>query len=499
MANVSDWGPSSTTAAETGTLKPRPSLSLVDLVLHLWRSKWLMLLIFIPIFLGGVAIAFMLPETFTTTSRVLVRDGVERKTDPTSTEVGGPKLEEIVQGEIELLKSPSIIERLMRRFPVEDILPEHAEATALKIEKTPEDEISIRAKSDREALIQVSKLLEVWTVPRSPVVTAEFEHKDPIIAANALNTIMDEYLVYRAEIYGSRGTDEISLQRQRTETDLLDAEDAIRAFLRINGIGDFASERATAQSLFAGVSTSLLTARSRASAIEGQLTTTRSQLTGMEPNVDFFVEDSTDQTLIELQIERERLLGRFTEDSRAVQNIDKQIEQVRALISGQQGPKGTTRSGPNPTYQAAQDRLNSLEAEAQSVSGQIEELERQLQQIDGKLKQFSSLAPEWNELNRNRDLLDRGVRSLADRERQETNVANLTREGVNSVRILERAPIPVEGTSLKLPVAAASFLFAGFSALMAGLISVFTRKGFATPASLERTVGLKVLGVVKRR
>jgi hypothetical protein len=42
---------------------------------------------------------------------------------------------------------------------------------------------------------------------------------------------------------------------------------------------------------------------------------------------------------------------------------------------------------------------------------------------------------------------------------------------------------------------AAAFLFAGFTALCVGLLRVFLRKGYATPAAAGRTLELPVLAV----
>jgi hypothetical protein len=41
----------------------------------------------------------------------------------------------------------------------------------------------------------------------------------------------------------------------------------------------------------------------------------------------------------------------------------------------------------------------------------------------------------------------------------------------------------------------AVFLFAGFTALCAGLLRVFTRRGYVTPASAGRTLEMPVLAV----
>ena len=67
-----------------------------------------------------------------------------------------------------------------------------------------------------------------------------------------------------------------------------------------------------------------------------------------------------------------------------------------------------------------------------------------------------------------------------------------------SVKITEPATVPIEGSSLKLPVAILALLFAGFTALLVGIGRALTRQGFATQSSLQRTTGIPVLGSVSR-
>lgn len=201
----------------------------------------------------------------------------------------------------------------------------------------------------------------------------------------------------------------------------------------------------------------------------------------------------------DLEIERNQALVNYTPDSRRVQAIDQRIEDLKAYIEAQDGPAGLTRRGPNPTYQALETSLNNLEAEAESLAGQRVELQRQLTQIEAKLNLFARLEPEWNELQRNRDLLDSNVRILAEREQQEGTIQGIAADDANSVTIMEEARVPLRGSSLKLPVAVLALLFAGFTALMAGLLRALTREGFASPRSLQRTTGLPVIGAIGRR
>ncbi len=502
MAQNGDWEPVGAVQGEGGPAPARPRLSLLDLILQLWRAKWLMLLIFLPIFAVGMLVALQMPKLYESSSGLYVRAGDEIRivsTLPNSDRDTSPELEQIIQGELELLRSPVVAERTLSRFPLARIYPDLARARDKALAKSPaEDSETIEFEYFQKSVEAYQKNFWASSTPKNLVINVAFKHKEPDIAAEVLNAAMATYLNYRSDLFGARPVDKLTVQRKRFEKALLESEDSIRTFLMTNGIGDFGNERSTAQGLFTVISEELLGVRSRASAIDGQSAKTRAQLTVTSPQQDMFIEDSSDQTLQNLQVEREQLLSRYTEDSRAVQNIDKQIAQVQSYLETQDSPTGLVRTGPNPTYQALETALNTYEAEAEALAMQRVELEAQLAQIEAKLTLFTRLEPEWNALQRERDLLEVNVRSLAEREQQIATIGGMTGEDAESVRVLEPARVPLRGKSLRFSVAVLALLFAGFTALVAGLLWALTRQGFASARPLRRTIGLPVIGVIGR-
>jgi len=503
MSDTGDWGPSGVIQAEPGYGPARPRMSFVDLVLQLWRAKWLMILVFLPIFILGILAALQMPKTFESSSRLLIRAGVETSAVTVGVDAprqGTPDVEQVVQAELEILRSPVVAERTLARFPLERIYPELEEARQKAIAKAPPGETeAIDFEIFQQAIETFGKSFNAGAPPKNPVVGVSFEHKDPEIAAEILNAAMGAYLDYRAELFSSRPVDQLTAQRRRFELDLIEAEDAIRKFLRANRIEDFGSERSTAQGLYTILSGELSTIKSRASAVDGQLRRTRTQLTATPPDQDIFIEDSSEQALLELRLEREDLLARYTPESRAVQAIDKRIAEVETFLAEKTGPQGTVRRGPNPTYQALETSLNSLEAEGEALLAQQAEVQRQLTRVEANLQRFTQLEPEWNDLQRKRQALEDNVRLLTRAEQEEGTIKGITEDGTDSVSILEPAQVPLRGSSLRFPVAVLGLLFAGFTALMIGLLRALTREGFSTPSSLQRTTGLPILGAVGRR
>ena len=485
---------------DVAAVATRPRLGAVDLLLQLWRAKALMFLVAVVVFLPFLLLAFTMPTKYESTSGLIVSLGEESVYRPrVGSEAAGaiPDQELLNQAELELLRSPAVVERVIDAFSLERIYPEIASERAfIAAEKPGRDPME---KMRQMAVKTVLEDFSVGAAPNSNVIRASFKHQDAEVSATLLNALVDSYLQYRSEVYSSSRSSSFGEQRARFENELASAEAAIQNFLAANRIDDFDAERDAAQKLYASVSDEVFKVSARASAVDGQLLTLARQMRQTDPLVDIFVEDSTEQTLLNLHIEREQALSRYKPDSRIVESIDKQIAQVEAYLGNKQGSIGTRRTGPNPVFQDMEQRRANLEAEATSLKNQKSELLRQKASASERLRTFELIRPEWQELRRRRDLVARNLSSFAEREIESQTLTEIAKQEADNIRVIERARPPLTGTSLKVPIAALGLAFALFTALIAGLVRATTRAGFSTAGSVERTTGLPVIASVRKR
>ena len=487
-------------AVDSGAMVSRPRLGKVDLALQLWRAKTLMLLIALVVSVPFVMLAMAMPTKYEASAGLLVSLGEEQVYRPrVGSEAAGaiPDQELLNQSELELMRSPVVADRVLEQFSLEDIYPQIAQERALIAAETPGRDPTI--KMNQMGVEAILEDFSAGATPNSNVIRATFKHEDPQHAADILNALIDRYLEYRSEVYLSSRSTSFGAQRERFEADLLSAEKDIRNFLETNKMGDFEAERLAAQSVYASVTDEVFKVKSRATAVEGQLETLARQMRETNPLVDIFVEDSTEQTLLNLRLEREQALSRYKPGSRVVSAIDKQIEQVEAYLAGQSGSVGTRRTGPNPVYQDMEQRRARLEAEAKSLANQSAELRRQEAAASARLRQFANLLEEWQELQRQRALYEQNLSSFAAREIESQTLTEFARQDTDNIRVIERARAPLEGSSLKLPILVLGILFALFTALIAGLLRATTQRGFSTAASVERTTGIPVIASVRKR
>ncbi|RZJ74248.1 MAG: chain-length determining protein, partial [Brevundimonas sp.] len=158
------------------------------------------------------------------------------------------------------------------------------------------------------------------------------------------------------------------------------------------------------------------------------------------------------------------------------------------------GPK-EVRTGPNPIWVELETTRINTQADRDSLAARLAVLNRQLEELRGRLSRLTQIESENSTLAGNREVLSASIREFQQRETQARADNELVRAGADNVRVIERAQPPLKGKSLKIPLLAAVFLLAGFTALCVGLLRIFTRSGFVTPASAGRTLELPVLAV----
>lgn len=473
----------------------RPRLGVLEVGVHLWRNIWLMLLVFLPIFGLGMSIAFMQKDVYVATSRVKVSVGEEYLFRP---RVGSdilnntlPGTEELVQTELELLYSPVIAERVLEQFGIGLLYPEIAE----KLADADADEAY---EINERALKALRRDFGAFAAPKKTVIGTSFEHLDAQLSADVLNAFMDEYIEYRSTIFQNADLASFETQRRMFEGDLSDTEEEIRIFLAENNIGNFETEKATVQTLVSSIEQAIFSNETSQSELRGQLSVLQEQLQTTPEEIDVFVEDSSAQSLVTLELEREELLSRYTETSEPVQNINRRIARARQYLDGNARTSGLVRRGPNPLYQSVATSFASLSAQLSAAREQRGVLNRQAANVQARQRRLAELEPQWQALIRKRDLLETNVRGFSVRETESRTLSLFDRQDENNIKILERARRPAEGKSMKLIIAVLSLLVAAFTALVAGLLRALSFRGFVSADSVERTTGLPVVATVAK-
>jgi uncharacterized protein involved in exopolysaccharide biosynthesis len=208
---------------------------------------------------------------------------------------------------------------------------------------------------------------------------------------------------------------------------------------------------------------------------------------------------SVPNKIFALQQQRQDLLSRYLPTAQPVKDIDAQIASLQAMMNSGKGiGEATHKLGANPLYQSLLSQKFDLEADMASVSGRLRLLQQQAGQVMSKLQGLAGLESEYNMLATERNALQDSIKTFTQRI-QENQAAQQMKAGDDTVRVVEKAQMPDKPKSLKRIILILSFLFAGFTALCAGLLRVYTRKGFANAQMAAKALDLPVLAQAKTK
>ena len=480
-------------AREAVDWAPRPRLAPADMPALLWRERWLMLAVFLVVAVVGVGFAFTLKTEYPAHSSVLVKLGQEYVYEPRSGDAGRgavPQGDDILQSETEILGSDALRMRVVQRLGVARLAPNEAHAYS---QGAPEARELIMAK----LADSIGRNLKIDTAPASPVIRLTYESTDPQLSALVLNTLLEEYLVYRRTVLLSPTSGALDDQRRSFEQRLAQEDAAYQNFLATNKIGDFDADKTALSQLSAQVEQAQYTNDAALKQKTAQLEARDSELAGLTPEASMY--HDTDPTasakLADLRVQREALLSRYQPDAQPVKDMDAQIARLEsAIAAGRTTTPGPQRTGPNPVYQMVQTEKLALTADVAGLQQMAATLADEMSKLTERRLRLAQLEPQYQALSLDRNALQDSVKDLTTKAQQDEASEQISAATNDDIRIVEGATAPSEGKSLRKPVLALSLAFALFSALCAGLLRMFLRPGMPTPASAGRTLDLPVLG-----
>jgi uncharacterized protein involved in exopolysaccharide biosynthesis len=494
MSSPSAWStrPSSPTFGG-GDWSGRPRYAPADFATLLWRERGLMLMVFLGVLVLGLAFAVTLKTNYTAETSVLVRLGQEYVYEPRIGDAGkglAPQNDQVIQTEVEILKSDRLRRQVIDRIGYGRIFPKLADKYASATAARQQDMVA-------KGVVALGTGLKVESAPATTVIHVTFQHPNARMSALILNTLIQEYLVYRKQVLLNDAGAPVTVTQQRVFEDKLgQADAALQDFLAQNNIGDFEAQRTSLNTLQTSLTDESYRVQARLQEIGGRLGELGRQANAVPAEIGLYHDNNAAAAdkLLTLKLQREDLLSRYKPAAQPVRDLDLQIAQVQKMIAdGRAQSPGASRTGLNPVFQSMQTEQIQLNAEAASLRGRQAALQSQLAQVSSDRMKLAGLEPRYQDLLRDRDILSTNVHDLTAKVETDAAAKAIAEGSNDTIRVVEAATAPSKGASLKKPVAILAVLFALFSALCIGLLRVFLRPGVPTPSSAARTFDLPVL------
>ena len=430
--------------------------SLLPLGRSLMRRRDLFLAILVAasvVLLSGV---FLQTPRFTSTAYLLVKFGRElvyrpEVADASTGNFAQRNKETMLNSELVIAQSQPVLSKVVETVGIDRLYPalhEHFEARVADLDE--EQVVLERQRTRGLAVERFRQALTVQALPGSDVIRVAVEHSDPVLAADAANTVIEELTAKHLEVFGDRRFVEFLEERVDSyRVALTEAEAKLNAFQSDN------------QSFAVGDA-------------QGELAERRAELKAAMLKVDEQIGEvrlkslQKDSAYSEAEIE---LLQLRSEEARTTGILQRDVRQRIGIVS---------------RFLAGRRAEARRQVEAQEAKRA--ELEAELAEIDEVFVSLPGLSGEHRSLLRERDAVEDQYRTYQKRLREARISYDMDREKLASIRVIQAAFPPLEPTravGMKVQAVAALALALLLAAL--GTLCVDTVEGFR---HRRRTQGL---------
>ncbi len=326
--------------------------SLRDFFSILFKRKVAILTIFLATVITVTVGSFLMSPTYEAKSSLLVKFGREFVYRP---EVGNkvPMIafnqEEAVNSEINILTSQDIIEQVIKTIKLENIYPD--------LVKNPPS----RMTPMEAAVITFQKKLSAEGVKKSSVIEVSFQHKDPKVAARAVNLLVDFFKEKHLQVYGGTESNFLESQTNLYDQELKNSENRLEDFKQKNRVFSLDEQRSLLLKQRTELDTSLKSTLNRIDELGKKLASLRGQMKKILADKDYYTQTERDKIIVEaraklltLQLSEQDLASKYPDTNRLLINVRKEIQIIRDFLKEQEETIGGKVKTGNPVYQEAE-------------------------------------------------------------------------------------------------------------------------------------------------
>jgi len=383
-----------------------------------------------------------------------------------------------INSEVQILNSRPVIIRVIKELK---LLEEH-----LKKKKLSGDSLILE-----EAIDDFYKALKIETTKDAPVVEIKFQHQEPQMAARIVQSIIKNYIQYRNEIFEKNSVYRfLNEQIQLTEQQLKELEEKAVAFKQESGLAIPQEHGKILYDKLANYEKNLAEVQTKRIALESQLKVLRNQLakevdltlpaeTGEQPSARIKYILGLRTRLFELELQRQKLLEKYTPQFSEIVNLNREIETFQKKINDEM-----------------KKYVLEVETEYQAIRAEEKVLNEKLEEIRREIQDFVEKQHQLEQITRGIDD-KRDVYSVLLKQKEEARISLAKSEERVSVKVISPPTIPVTPVRPKRKL---NILISIFVGLIVSLGTAFLMEmispTFSTVEEVEKVLNIPVLGSI---
>jgi uncharacterized protein involved in exopolysaccharide biosynthesis len=473
----------------------KSAVSARDFVETFFRQKQILLLTMPVVVLGVGAFILLANKRYESEMKVLVqntRSNIVISAQETGSSVVSDVTEQQTNSQLEILHSRDVLDSALDPSWSGKSIANH----------TPDE---IRAHN--RLLIKLEGRLDYEVSRKSNIITVTYQGNSPEESQETLQRIADSFLAEERRVQRPSGTSKFFVEEAENYRQAWnDAAQKYVDFQQANKIFSLPDQLDSVQKdTFAlqgqlrqmDVSLNELQGRLLESAIQLQENPPR-QVTVQKsvPN-----QEATQQlNTLEVQLENKRttLLTQFKPNDRAVQEIDKQIEQTRAALdAANRSSAQEETTDVNPSWEMIRGRSLQDQISRKALLKQRAVAEQQLANREAELSRLQSLSVQYHQLESKADGLKENYQLYMQKRDQAQIEDKMDAQQLLNVTIAEHptfSNIPVSPRPLRsLGMALLTGIFISFALIY---VAELSRSSVVTPRELEMASSYPVLATI---
>jgi len=478
-----------------GSIQERQATGLREFITVLFKYKAMILTLFCVVVATVTIASFMTTPVYESEASILVKIGREymnRSEIGNNAPIMSLNQEEVINSAIEILKNRDLIEKVIATLTLEKIYPE--------LLKNPPSKM----KPMDAAIDKFQKVLKVEGVKKSNVLQISFQHKDPLIAAYAVNRLIDFYKEKHLQVFSDPKSSFLETQLEDYNRKLKDSENNLQSFKQRNGVFSLDEQRSLLLRQRSELDTAQKNTQNVMYEMQKRIATLKENMKNISNNTTHYTNSERDKILVDarsrllaLQLNEQDLLKKYTENNRLVVNTRKDIAMVKDFLKEQEADINSKVKTGNQVFQNTEIELIRSETELNAQNGKAMALHQQLAEVDGKIRSLDYSEKEMQQLKREQAINEKNFQTYAEKTEEARIIADMNRLKMTNISVIQKAIVPSEPVKPKKRMNIALAILVGLvSGIGLAFWSESTSQCFSTPEQVEYRLCLPVLAAI---
>ncbi len=467
--------------------------NLRDILVVVFKHKYKIVSVFLIAIICAFVVYKLIPVSFEATSVLMVRYGREYATPNVSEDQNPLKigLAEIMNSEVAILSSKDLKETVISKIGVDKISPKGNALSAGLVDPT------------QAVIMSMEKDLVVLPSKSSNLITVSYRSKDPRMAAEVVDTLVNNYQEKRLQILSDpKPTLFLENKVASLHNRLRDSEQKLESFKQTNRVYAFEDQRGmllhNRESLDEGISSSqtqMQELNEKLKVLKDESNSISKAPTG---GSGLDTKDGAEGQLLTLKRKEQELLSKYKETSPLITAVRQEMQAVEDFMAQRK------KNGEVPTNSVVLElqkeiittkgELASLEARFTLQKQQLESLDKEIQTLD---LQENYVRDIRRELSSSEQMYDAYSKRL-----EEARISDdMDRQKMTSINVIEKASVPIRPVSPSKPLSFFILVSAGVG-LGGGIAIAFLLEslgqGLISAQQAEKRLNLPVLLVIPK-